>query len=353
MTTHAHLLVPGPIHQRTGGYIYDRRMIAEMAELGICMAVHGLPATNQLAPGPAGIAAAACLAALPDDALVIIDGLAMPAVVGSLSREARRLRLVALIHHPLALETGLPTADAVALAQMEAFALTHMRRIIVTSRHTAAVLADRFGVPQDRIATVIPGTDPAPMAAGSGERAPVLLTVGSLTARKGYLVLLEALAKLCHMPWRLVAAGSGTLDPQTATAIHGRAMASDLAGRVQFFDELPLSQLEPLFAQADLFVLASYYEGFGMAAAEALARGLPMVTTTGGALADTVPDTAALKVPPGNVAALAQAIGQMLVDEPARTRLKRRARRAGRALPPWPAQARAFIGELARVPAAQ
>ena len=299
MTAPVQLVVPGPLDQRTGGYIYDRRIAQGLPALGRPVAVHELAGRFPIVDAPAIEAARAALDAMPAGSLVI-DGLALPAFA-----DLRPPRpWVALVHHPLALETGLSVADARALATIERRALAAAARVIVTSPQTRRDLAD-YDVDEARVGVVLPGTDPAPLARRSGGPGLAMLCVASLTARKGHLVLLEALATLRELAWQLTCVGSPDRDPATAAAIRAAIGRFGLEGRVRLVGEQSEDDLQPFYAAADLFVLASYHEGYGMALAEALARGLPIVATTAGAIPDTVPAAAGILVPPGDPAALA------------------------------------------------
>ena len=103
------------------------------------------------------------LVAIPDDGLVLVDGLAYGVLPELAEAEGRRLRLVALVHHPLALETGLAPERAASLRDAEVRALAQARLILVTSPFTATLLGD-WGVSPGRLRVVEPGTDPALIA---------------------------------------------------------------------------------------------------------------------------------------------------------------------------------------------
>lgn len=349
MTGDVHFVVPGSLDQRTGGYIYGRRLVDALRADGQHVTVHELPGRFPMVDADARLDGETTLSRLPDRATVVIDGLALPAVAGALWAEQRRLRIVLLVHHPLSLETGVDPAVAATLRHMETGALALAARIVVTSPFTRSTLVDDFAVRPARIGVVLPGTDPAPPAPGSGEPAPVILALATLTPRKGHLVLLDALARLADRPWRLVCAGSLDRDPATTEAVRSRIAAHGIADRVTLAGELDGDALAAVWAKADVFVMPSFYEGYGMAVAEALARGMPVVTTTGGALGTTVPDGAAVKVPPGDAGAFAEGLGPLLADPAVRRAWADKARAAGAALPDWPAQARAFVRELESV----
>jgi glycosyltransferase involved in cell wall biosynthesis len=228
--------------------------------------------------------------------------------------------------------------------------LRHVRQVIVTSPNTVRALAD-YGVSPERCTVVPPGTDPAPLAQGSGSEELALLCAASLTPRKGHAVLFCALAQLKHLPWRLRCAGSDALDSATAAMLRTLIGELGLTHRIELLGELDADGLAVCYQQADVFVLPSWYEGYGMVLAEALARGLPIISTTAGAIPDTVPADAGRLVPPGDTAALADALARVLTEPELRQRLAAGARAARRTLPDWPNVCAQFAATLAAVPA--
>ena len=246
-----------------------------------------------------------------------------------------RRPIVALVHHPLGLESGLSAKRREALLVSEARALAKAARVIATSPSTSRLLARDLGVDPARILVAEPGTEPAPRARGTG--APVaLLAVGATSARKGYLTLVAALADLRDLDWRATIAGSLDRDPTAALLLREAVARAGLEGRIVLAGTVGEDALARLYDAADLFVSPSLFEGYGMVLAEALAHGLPLVASTGGAAAETVPDAAALKVPPGDAGALAAALRRAIADAGLRRRLADAAHAAGEALPRWP-----------------
>jgi glycosyltransferase involved in cell wall biosynthesis len=343
-----HVVVPGAIDTRTGGYGYDREIVAGLERRGWIVRVHEIPGSFPHPSAEARAAAAAALAALPDGAPVVIDGLALGALPDEAAREAARLRLIALVHHPLADETGLPAAARARLEASERRALEAARHVVVTSRRTAAAL-DRYGVAPESITVIEPGTDPAPQArgsagGGSGSGTVELLCVATLVPRKGHDVLVRALAAMREAAWHLTCVGGLDRDEAWAAAVRAQAAASGLASRVAFAGELDRAPLDVRYDAADVFVLPTWYEGYGMAVAEALARGLPVVSTATGAIADLVGDDAGLLVPPGDAEALTRALSSVVTDAALRERLAGGARRARGRLRSWDDAA----GQMAR-----
>jgi glycosyltransferase involved in cell wall biosynthesis len=305
------------------------------------------------APTPGELEATArALAQVPKEAVLLVDGLAYGAMPPEVIGEAK-CPVVALVHHPLCLETGLTPERQAELKASETAALALARHIVVTSPTTARTLATLFGMPAEGITVAEPGTDPAPraraqrtMPGGRPSRRLRLLAVGSVVPRKGYDILVQALAGLAHLDWEIVIAGDRERSPETTAALLLQIRRSRVRGRIRLAGPLDEPALAALYARSDLFVMSSLYEGYGMVLAEALVRGLPIVATTGGAAAATVPDRAALKVPPGNVDALSRALRRAMTDAALREKLADAAWAAGRKLPRWEDTARLVAGAV-------
>ncbi|MBL8343985.1 MAG: glycosyltransferase family 4 protein [Rubrivivax sp.] len=336
------LLLPGDLDTPSGGYRYDRRLVEGLRGRGWQVDVVSLQGAYPMPDAAARAQAEAAVAALPDDSTVIADGLAFGALAETAERHARRLRWVALVHHPLALETGLAPAQAAALLADERRALAAARRVVVTSEATAGLLG-RLAMAPSGARVIEPGCDlPAlPQRKATTPNGPAqgplqLLCVASVTARKGHRVLLEALAPMTHLPWTLHCVGSLTMDPETAAAARAAAAALGLQDRVLWHGATEADALPAHYARADLFVLPSLFEGYGMVLAEALAHGLPVVATDTGAAAPLLGGGAGVLVPPGDTAALRTALAPMLSDSAWRESHRRAALATRDRLPTWP-----------------
>ncbi|MYZ49691.1 glycosyltransferase, partial [Rhizobiales bacterium L72] len=202
--------------------------------------------------------------------------------------------------------------------------------MLATSHATAATLTRDFGVPAEKIAIAVPGTDPGPPARG-GHRPPRLVAVGSLVPRKGHDVLIAALDRIRALPWSCRIAGSPHLAPEWAGGLAAEVRRLGLSGRIALLGAC--ADARGLMAQSDIFVLPSRYEGYGMVFAEALAQGLPVVACRAGAVPDVVPETAGMLVPPDDPAALAAALGRLLGDDALRSRYAAGARAGSRSRP--------------------
>lgn len=342
-----HFLTPGDPATPTGGFVYDRH------------AVDGLRAAGLLAdnlrvdgPFPDGSAAAleaaqAALAGVPKGHRVIVDGLAYTALAPAIARHAERLRIIALVHHPLGDETGLSKEAREGWLHAETAALAHARHILVTSRTTRARLGE-LGIDTGRVTAVVPGVDPAPDLGFRDSREPGplrLLCVATLIPRKAQHLLLEALAPLAGLDWRLTLVGEAR-DPAYGDRLAAMAREPSLAGRVSLAGAVTEAELEDHWRRADAFVFPSLHEGWGIAPVEAVRWGLPVITSDAGALPESVPASARVMVPASDVPALRGALIRLIDDADHRVALAEGARAAAKTLRTW-AQMRAEFADVA------
>jgi glycosyltransferase involved in cell wall biosynthesis len=338
--------VPGSLATPTGGYAYDRRMIAELERLGWHIDVVDLGEGFPWPDNARRMAAQARLSAVPEGRIIVVDGLAFGALPEVASQLGSRYPLVALVHHPLSLESGLSAEQANMLRESECQALASASRVIVTSAATARHLRADYGVPADRIFVARPGSDPVAAAHGSHDGVVRLISVGALVPRKGFDILIAALATIADLPWRLTIVGDRGRDPKTAAQLDADIAGRNLGGRIAVLGAVSPERLEELYAGAELFALASRFEGYGMAYAEAIAHGLPVIGTSAGATPETVPAGAGLLVAPDDVAALALALRRLIENADERQRLASSARAAAKQLPSWQDSAKIFSSAL-------
>ena len=344
--TQAALAVPGDITTLTGGTIYDRRLLHALRDLGVNVTHITLPASFPAPTSRDMTATFQRLSSLPDTCPVIIDGLAYGAL-DPLRVAQIRAPIVALVHHPLAMEAGLTPARARVLHETERANLGLAAQVLVPSPHTAAILTSDYDVPATRITVARPGTD-QPTAKAPQPDPPLILSVGIQMRRKGHDVLLQALNQIRDLPWQASIVGS-PIDPAHAAQLHQLQTSLDLSNRVTLTGRIDRAALDVFYSTATLFALATRYEGYGIAFDEALANGLPIVSCNTGAVPETVPANAGILVPPDDPQAFANALRDVLTKPDTRQSLATAAQAAGRALPGWSDTARAAITCLSRI----
>ena len=334
------LVVPGRLIDRTGGYLYDRRIVAALRQRGWMVDVIELDASFPYPTTAALEHAGRALAGVAAGTIAMVDSLALGAMPDLITREASRLYIVALVHLPLAAASDLDRDAAARFDEGERRALRAAALVIVTGKATLPLLAKHELMP-DRIVVAEPGTDRAPLAqsvvaAGVDRTGPLaLLTVATLNPGKGHEALLAALSAVRHREWRLTCAGSLTRHPETTDRVRAAITRFGLADRVTLVGDLDGPALEACYDRADVFVLATRQETYGMAVAEALAHGLPVVATMTGAIPDLLAEGAGLVVPVGDTYALTAALSRVLGDAGLRARLAEGARRMRDRLPTW------------------
>lgn len=328
----ARFLIPGAFDTPTGGYAYDRQILHHLKQRAFPL-VHVELGGEWPSPTAKDIAICESLFhSFSENTALLIDGLAFGAMPETLLKQAKG-PLIALCHHPLAYETGLDESRRNELHISEKAALAHARSVIVTSDATAGLLARDFGVPELNIVIALPGTRRMRRARGGGD-IPHLVAIGSVSRRKNYDGLLEAFRQIADLSWRLTIAGR-VEDEGLMRSLLERTAANDWGDRVQFTGALPDDAIETLLMEADLFVMPSHYEGYGMALMEAVASGLPCVTTDAVPSAKQVPAGGVVIVPSGASEAFGAALRELLKDPDARKNMAARAWDARSKLPDW------------------
>lgn len=336
--------VPGDIETVTGGYLYDRRLGHALAKAGHDVRYLRLGDSFPHATDADMADALGQLQALRPDCPALVDGLAY----GALDTErlaSLRAPLIALVHHPLALEPGIGEDTARDMAAREAANLALARHIVVTSPHIAGLLQDHYGVEAHRISVAQPGfTQPAPTPAVRSTP-PLILSVGLQARRKGHDILLQALSQLTDLDWQAEIVGRAH-ELDTAHELQDLRAALNLTDRVTIAGEVDQPVLDALYRRASLFALATRYEGYGIVFAEAMGHGLPIVSTSVGAVPGTVPPEAGHLVPPDDPGAMAHAIRHLLTDSALRTMVAAGALHVAGHLPDWHATAQVVASAL-------
>jgi glycosyltransferase involved in cell wall biosynthesis len=342
--TAVHVVLPDGIDdpaRPSGGNVYDRHVCSGLTSIGWSVCEHAVPGSWPRPDDGSRAALARIVERIPDDAVVLLDGLVASTAPEVLVPEAGRLRLVVLVHMPLAGDAG--TRERAVLSVAAA--------VVTTSAWTRRRLVELYALPAERVHVAEPAVDPAELARGTADGG-ALLCVAAVTRGKGHDVLLDALARTADMPWRCLCVGSLRRDPGFVEELQRRARDSRLRGRVCFAGPRTGADLDRSYDDADVLVLASRAETYGMVVAEALARGLPVVATDVGGLTEALghADDGArpgLLVPPDDPAALAAALRAWLGDAELRGRLRQAASERRASLSGWSATTSLIAGVLA------
>jgi glycosyltransferase involved in cell wall biosynthesis len=312
-----HLVVPEGIEdpaRPSGGNTYDRRLCEELRARGWSVRVRGVAGDWPWAGETACRALEEVLAAVPDGARVLVDGLVASVWPQVMVPASRRLRIAVLMHMPVGARDGGTSL------QRERAVLSAAEAVITTSEWTRGWLVETYGLDPARVHVAHPGADAAEAAAGSADGGN-LLCVGAVTPSKGHDVLLAALVQVADLAWRCECVGSVTRAPEFAAGLRRDISTSGLDGRIVLTGPRTGRDLEASYAGADLLVLATRGETYGMVVTEALARGLPVLAPLVGGVPEALgvsPDgrRPGILLPPGDPEGLADALRRWL-SEPA------------------------------------
>ena len=348
MTT-VHAVLPDGIDdpaRPSGGNVYDRRACSGLAALGCSVHEHAVAGFWDRPDDTAFASLAGVIAAIPDGAVVLLDGLIASTAPEVIVPEARRLRLVVLVHMPLG---DRPRDDDA--REREHAVLSAAAAVVTTSSWARRRLLDLYVLRADRLHVAQPAVDAAGLASGTatGE---ALLCVAAVTFDKGHDVLLDALAAVADLSWSCECVGRLDRDPAFVETVRRRSVNGGLADRVRFRGPRTGAELDRSYATADVIVLASRAETYGMVVTEALARGLPVIAADVGGVTEALGHGAGgtrpgLLVAPGDAGALAVALRSWLADAQLRARLRQAALERRESLPDWSSTASVLAAVLA------
>jgi glycosyltransferase involved in cell wall biosynthesis len=353
VTPTVHFVLPNDIDdplRPSGGNIYDRRLIRALSSRGWRVREHAV-AGDWPWPDPAALGALArVLARLSDGDTDVVDGLVASTAPDVLAMQAPRLRLVVVVHMPLGDTLG---GGRDGIRAMEESALSAAFAVVTTSQWCRARLLELYDLNPHRVHVAEPGVDGADLATATqaGSR---LLCVAAVTHHKGHDVLLRALSSLEDLAWSCVCVGTLAREPAFVADLRRQARRCGIDKRLRFVGPLTGKSLKARYAAADLLVLPSRGETYGMVVTEALTRGVPVVATAAKGLPEAVgraPDGSVpgLLVPADDAGALAEALRRWLAEPEIRHRLRAAAWGRRGTLPRWAKTADAFTIALARI----
>ncbi len=351
-----HIVMPGDVHDPTapsGGNVYDLRVCRDLPGTGWEVHEHAVTGAWPQPTAASRAELARILAELPDGSVVLLDGLVACAVPYLVVPEAARLRLAVLVHLPLGDETGLAPGRSADLQSLEGRTLRSVGAVVATSDWAARRLVALHGLAPGQVHVAAPGADVGPAAEG-GEAGTRLLCVASVTPRKGQRGLIEALAGIGDLPWECTFVGGLDRHPDYVERVRELIGRSRLEDRLRLVGPRSGAELEASYAAADLLVLPSHAETYGMAVTEALARGIPVLATEVGGVPEAVgkaPDGSVpgMLIAPEDPEALTAALRRWLGEPDTRRRLREAARGRRTALDGWDTTSRSLATVLDRL----
>ena len=347
--TAVHVVVPEGIDdpaRPSGGNVYDRQVCRELSSIGWSVHEHAVPGAWPRRDAASLAALAGVLERIPSIAAVLLDGLIASTAPDVLVPQAGRLRLVVLVHMPLGhrpLDADTQTRERAVLSAGVA--------VVTTSAWTKRRLLELYPLDGARVHVAEPGVEAAEVVVGT-RTGGALLCVAAVRFEKGHDVLLDGLEMVAGESWHCVCVGSLDRDPSFVDAVRGRVLEAGLGERVEFPGPRTGAALDRSYAAADLLVLASRAETYGMVVTEALARGLPVVASDVGGVTEALGRGAGgirpgILVPPEDPGALAGALRAWLGDAELRRRLRQAARERRESLSGWSRTASVLAGALA------
>jgi glycosyltransferase involved in cell wall biosynthesis len=352
--TAVHVVVPEGVDdpaRPSGGNTYDRHLCRGLASIGWSVHEHAVPGSWPRRETASLAALTGVVQGIPDDAIVLLDGLVASTAPEALVPQAGRLRLVVLVHMPLGHRPADHTGDAARMRERAVLSVADA--VVTTSAWTRRRLLQLYPLPAERVHVAEPAVDAADLATGTAAGGS-LLCVAAVTFDKGHDVLLAALAAATDLSWHCVCVGSLDRDPPFVERLRRRSQNAELADRVSFPGPRTGPELDRSYAAADLIVVPSRAETYGMVVTEALARGLPVVAAEVGGLPEALGHGAdgtrpGLLVAPDDPEALGAALRAWLIDAELRGRLRRAAGERRESLSGWSTTTSVLAGVLTGV----
>ena len=298
-------LLSGDINSLTGGHLYNRHMVEGLKQKGHRVKVLRLDESTILTHA-IELKSSSYFNTLPPGSCVLIDSLVLGNIPGALKKYSEKLTFIGLIHLPLTYNP-LPGKNRKHIATREVKAMMFTRHLVVTGRFTLRMLMEA-GISHEKISLIEPGVENYPRKRYYADLPSVLLCISNYSQIKDQLLLVRAINKLRYNKWTLHMYGNTNTEKPYVTRLKSIIANKKMNDRILLHDSIDRNNISEAFLASDLFVLPSRFETYGMVLTEALAHGLPVVTTNSGNIPDTVPQTMGVFTEPGNLDSLVSAI---------------------------------------------
>jgi glycosyltransferase involved in cell wall biosynthesis len=308
-----HFLTMGNIYSLTGGYLYNMRMIEGLEQKGYSVNIFGTDWPWNIKSDLEKISLFH-FEKLAVGSCIIIDSLVLARLRSVVEKFSTRLTFIGLIHLPVSYQYTY--GEFGRISHEELIALRQMKQLIVTGRFTYDLLW-KAGLNAARIRVVEPGTDQFPRKTHYKSVPSELLCIANYSAIKAHDILIRSLSRLASRDWTLHLYGDIGHDKEYSSGIYSLIEQLHLEKRVIMHGIAGRDEITAIFLLADLFVMPSLFESYGMALTESLAHGVPVLTTRTGNIPHTVPPGMGILVEPGNEEELTHAI-RSLMDEPSK-----------------------------------
>jgi glycosyltransferase involved in cell wall biosynthesis len=310
---HVHLVVPGNIHTLTGGYIYDKRMTDGLRLKGHQIQIHSLSGEDPFSSEERSGQCWERLRAVPKGETIIFDSLVFGAIPGFLKEINQNHIIIALIHLPLSYSKNYLNTRLEKLSVSEEEAFSYADRILVTSRFTMDLLVG-VGIDPYKIQVVLPGVEVFTRKAGWPKLPRNFITVSNYTKNKGYALLIEAMKEIRQLDWTLDCYGDKSFDPKHVGSLSRLIEKYRLTDRIFLHGPVSGKTLAETYVNSDLLIHPSEFETYGMVLTEALAHGIPVVASKGGAITQTVPESMGVFFEVNDSKSLQQILEKLLMD---------------------------------------
>jgi glycosyltransferase involved in cell wall biosynthesis len=306
-----YFLSGGDINSLTGGHLYNMHIINGLKNKNYSVS---LQAAGGKWDNKEGIdkMCRLYLQKIPWGSCIIIDSLILASLTNLVRKSMDRFKFLGLIHLPVSydIKTGIHGK----LSEDELGALNHMHRLVVTGGFTFDLLCNA-GIDPRKITIIQPGTDQFPRKAQYARVPSNLLCIANYSALKAQDVLIRALSRLKTRNWTLHLYGDTDRDPEYTSFLRSLILYLGLESRIIVHRIVERQNISKVFLEADLFILPSLFESYGMVLSESLAHGIPVISTLAGNIRNTVPEGMGILIEPGNEAELADSISS-LFDSP-------------------------------------